>query len=403
MRARRAGDRAVVVVAVLALVAGSGCGFFDDEADETSDAAAPSEHLQIPDDLDDEAGCGEAARTEPDDLSAGRPVARCASESPAAVALDQPATVRVGIRRPSEDVAPILLAEHFDEFEAENLTVELTEYDTALELFEALDQGEVDVVAGELDGPFFDQVYEGSGARVALGGAVAPEAHDTDTAQAGLWLRTDLLDEPEDWLDLEDVELPVAVEDSIGDAVAYPVDSILEQGDMSLNELELVLEAGEPAAQALLDGDLSAAWLADPYWRALDDSELQIELVATLPAAESLGGVVFAERLLDAQADREVGLAFSRAVIRTINTYLADDYQDDEDVVAALMDLTGQSEADIVDTPALVFDWEIRQGTTDRIQQALLGLGGVMYEEALPEGRLVDRSVYEDVIAAGQG
>ena len=50
-------------------------------------------------------------------------------------------------------------------------------------------------------------------------------------------------------------------------------------------------------------------------------------------------------------------MAFSRAVIRTINTYLADDYQDDDEVMDALADATGQSVDELRDTPPWVFDW----------------------------------------------
>jgi NitT/TauT family transport system substrate-binding protein len=119
--------------------------------------------------------------------------------------------------------------------------------------------------------------------------------------------------------------------------------------------------------------------------------------VTTLPS-ESLTGVVLAERLVDPARDRAVGLAFTRAVIRTINTHLTGDYQSDDDVVAALADVTGQGEDAIRATPAWVFDWELRRGTTHRLQHPLIEIGGVLYEEELPEGRLVDRSLYRDVV-----
>jgi NitT/TauT family transport system substrate-binding protein len=391
----------LVLGAVAALLATDACGVLaDDDDGHQASEGAPLDRLRVPHDLDESAGCGEESATDTSDLSAGRLVARCAADHPAAAPLAQPATVRVGVRRLSEDVAPVLLAEHFDEFAAEDLTVDIEEYGTAAELFAALDRGEVDVVAGQLDGPFFDTVHAGSDARVALGGPLAPAADDTATPQAGLWLRTDLLDEPDDWEDLEDAGLPLGVEDSIGDAVAYPVDSVLEQDDMSLNAVQLAVEDGETAAQQLADGDLSGAWLEDPYWRSVVETDLPIELVATNPVAESLGGVVVAGRLLDPARDRTVGLAFSRAVIRTINTYLAGDYQDDEEVVAALAEVTGQSEEDIVRTPPWVFDWEIRDGTTSRVQDAVLTLGGVAYEQPLSERQVVDRSLYEDAVGS---
>lgn len=403
MWGRRTGRSAVGGLVALVLASTSACGpFGDDEGDDAGEASqgAPLERLDIPDGLDADAGCGAESHTAADDLSSGRPVARCAAGHPEPAPLGQPATVRIGVRSRSEDVAPILLADGLDEFDAENLTVKVTEFATAAELFGALAGGDVDVVAGQLDGPFFDLVESGNGARLALGGPLASEAHDTATPQAGLWLRTDLLDPSDDWMDLEDVGLPVAVEDSVADAVAYPVDALLGQDDMSINTVRLAVEGGETAAAALADGELSGAWLSDPYWRPVLDSDLDVELVATLPVAESLSGVVFSDRLLDPTRDRAVGMAFSRAVIRTINTYLAGDYQEDDDVVESLVDATDQSEDDIVETPAWVFDWEVRQGTTDRVQTTLVDLGGVLFEQPLSERSLVDRSLYEDVVRA---
>jgi NitT/TauT family transport system substrate-binding protein len=110
--------------------------------------------------------------------------------------------------------------------------------------------------------------------------------------------------------------------------------------------------------------------------------------------------VFLSGRLVDEARDRAVGVAFVRAVIRTINTYLADDYQSDDDVVAALAEATGQEEDEITATPEWIFDWELRRDTTGRIQTVLLELGGVLYEEELPESDLVDRSLYRDAVGA---
>ena len=174
---------------------------------------------------------------------------------------------------------------------------------------------------------------------------------------------------------------------------------------MSINSLNLQVDSGQSAVDRMLSGELIGAWVDDPDWQELADRDnwqdgWNIQLVATMPASESLGGMVLSQRLIDPNSpDRAVGLAFSRAVIRTINTYLAGDYQDDEDVVAALAEETGLDEEDIVATPAWVFDWEVRENTTKRIQDAFLNLGGVVYENVLDEGQLIDRSLYEEATA----
>jgi NitT/TauT family transport system substrate-binding protein len=408
MRAGRAAGepRQGLAVAMVVWMGSVGaCGVIDDEGARRegggrgeSASEAPTETLSIPDREGRGSGCGRAAATDPADLASGRTVARCAPGAPAPQPLAEPASLTIGLRATTEDLAPILLADHYDEFAQENLRVELTEHASAAELFGALEDGEVDVVVGELDAPFFDSAFEGSGAQVALGGALPSAGDDTARPQTGLWLRTDQLTQDESWLDLEGHTF--AAPDGIGDAVAYPIHLVTTQDDLSLNEVRTEAIGGQEAARRLAGGELTAAWLTDPYWQEMEDSEFDVELVATLPVAESISGVVLTERLLDDTRDREVGLAFTRAVIRTINSYLDEDYQDDPEVVTALVEVTGVSEEEIVETPPWVFDWEIRSRTTDRIQEALVLLGGVIYEEEMPEDRLVDRSLYSDVVSA---
>ena len=143
------------------------------------------------------------------------------------------------------------------------------------------------------------------------------------------------------------------------------------------------------AARQLVGAEVSMAWLPEPdAARVAGDDALM--LLGTLPASEAVEGTVFAPRLLG--ADRATGLAYVRAILRTINTYLADGWSD-EAVDALDEDLTGG--------PAPLFDWEVRADTTTRIQDALVVVGGVDYERPLEDAAVVDRSLYEDVVADG--
>jgi NitT/TauT family transport system substrate-binding protein len=392
--ARRGRSRRWVATAVaFALGAGAACSGDGADDDGGSGDQAAEVQLRIPRRDDLGRGCDDAAETEIDDLAADRPVARCAPGSPEAVPLPGAATpLRVGIRGTTEDLAPLLLADRFGEFAAENLDVTFETYGDAPSLFDALDAGEVDAVAGELDAPFFDLVAEHGrdgtpGPRLILGGPVAARPNDLSTPQPGLWVRSSVITEANRWRDLEDER--VAVEDSIADVVAAPITALLRQDDISLNEVRLAVIDGQQAADELASGDLAAAWLSEPYWRQVAGDE-EIELVATLPATESLGGVVASPALVEA---RPVAVAFGRAVIRTINTYLPGDDQDDDEVVEALADATGESVDDRSDTPPWIFDWEIRAGTTTRIQTPLINYGAVVYESELPESRIVDRTI----------
>jgi NitT/TauT family transport system substrate-binding protein len=157
----------------------------------------------------------------------------------------------------------------------------------------------------------------------------------------------------------------------------WPIDNALRQVDLSVDGTEMVTVAGEAAAAQLLSAQVAAAWLDDTAARLLAGQE-GFSLVATPPMVESLGGVVVARRLVDPARDRDVGLALVRALIRTINTHLAGD------------------------SGRYVHDWELRSGTTERMQGSFVWLGSVRYDRVIPESRLVDRSLYEEVVDRDQ-
>lgn len=358
----------------------------DEEVDQTGPPASPSP--QVPDDPGE--GCGEAAATDPADLSVGRTLARCGAGAPAAAPLRRAATVRVAVPERDESVAPLLVAEALGEFEAENLAVEIVAMDQR-DAYAAMAAGDVDVVVGGVDAPFFDAVHAGLPARLVIGGAVARFPSDLETAQSGLWLRADLISDEDEWDNVEGQT--ILVPGGMGSAALYPIDTTLSQEEMGANSVDLVAASSRDAARRLQSAAVGGAWLTEPAATDVAGDEA-LRLVATLPGSEAIVGTVFSPRLLD--ADRAIGLAYTRAIVRTINSRLADGY--DDEALTALAEALGVSEDEIAAGPAPLFDWEIRSDTTTRIQESLIAIGGVRYESPTAERSLVDRTLVADVV-----
>ncbi|MFP3900196.1 MAG: ABC transporter substrate-binding protein [Acidimicrobiia bacterium] len=323
-------------------------------------------------------GCTGTGRSDPDVIRADRIVARCAPGAPAPDPLDRTRRLRVAVGAGSEAGRAVVVAEEQGELAAEGLDVELETMPVA-EGYEALAAGDVDVVVGRLDAGFFDGVHAGSGARQVMGGTIPREPGNLDVPQEGLWLQTGLLRDVEHWRPLEGHRL--VVPGGIGGAVTYPVGAVLDQGGLSLNVVD-IRPLRDRADDALLAGTASGAWVPRAQVGRLVVAG-SFELMATLPPSEPLDGTVVSADLLD--EDRDVGLAFVRAIIRTVNTYLSGDG-------AAELDGDGSR------FPPPMYDWEIRTGTAERVQEGLIDVGGVTYEEALPEDELVDRSLVAAVI-----
>jgi NitT/TauT family transport system substrate-binding protein len=389
----RSSTRRTILWALALVVALSLVGLAYLQGDEEGEDAAPpaSPGPMVPDDPG--AGCGETATTDVTDLQVGRTLARCAAGAPAARPLPQTATVRVAVPERTEATAPLLLADVLGEFEAENLDVELVELEQR-DAYAAMARGEIDVVVGGVDAPFFDSVRDGSGARLVLGGTVARVPSDIETPQAGLWLRADLISEDNGWDNVEGQT--VLLTGGAGSASLYPIDLILGQEELSVNSVDYVAASSRQAADRLRSAEVGAAWLTEPAATAVADDPA-LTLVATLPGSESIDGTVFSARLTG--AERATGLAYARAVMRTINTHLADGYGDE--AVPALAEALSVSEDEVTAGPAPLFDWELRAGTTERIQDAMAAAGSIGYERPAAEATLVDRSVYTDAVTEG--
>ncbi|HEX6421430.1 MAG TPA: hypothetical protein VFZ77_23205 [Acidimicrobiales bacterium] len=347
----------------------------------------------VPDDPGD--GCGEQAATDPADLGIDRTLARCGPGAPAPAPLERPTTVRVALAHPSESAAPVLVADALGEMAAENLEVEILPLDQA-EAYRAMADGDVDAVVGGIDAPFFDAVHEGLDARLVLGGPAARRPGDLDLPQTGLWLRRELIPEDDDWDHV--AGRTILAPGGMGSSALYPLDVALRQNALDANSVVVEAASAESAADRVTAGDADGAWLTEPAVEAVA-ADGSLWLVATLPGSEPIEGTVLAPRLLD--QDRDVGVAFVRAIVRTINTHLGDGYGDE--ALAATAEALGVDQDLVAAGPAPLFDWELRAGTTGRIQDALITVGAVGYERPLAERDLVDRTLVAEAVGREPG
>jgi NitT/TauT family transport system substrate-binding protein len=384
--------RLLAVLTMLALVTvAAACGDDDDtgaSGDETPTTGVPE--------AGGVEGCGEEAVTDPADESPDRPVARCEPETPAAQPLEERQTIRVSSAFKAEFVAPILLADHFGEFDAENLDFEFVE----LGFSDAVTQiasGDIDIAVAGTEAALFNAVDAGIDVRWALGNFSVHGAGDPSVPQTGLWARTDVFSDPDnpDLAELEGTTLASAV--GLGSSINYPIAQAFEDAGISILDLEVEQVPSEDMVQALDNDAVQSAWLLDPYWIEAAENP-DFTLVATQPPGEPIGGLMFGGHCFEDK--REACEAFTRAYIRTVNTYLDGDYQQDDEVMAALAEQTGTPEENLAATPSLIFDWEIRAQTTDRMQGYFIDLETVEYSDPIPESDLVDRSLYLATVGA---
>ncbi|MET7643417.1 ABC transporter substrate-binding protein [Streptomyces sp. NPDC005426] len=375
MRTRTPFTRTVALVAA-SLLGAAGCAGTD--ASDAADAA--------PRTVEPVAGCGAGSWTDPSDLAPGREPARCEKGAPAArpLAGKRKITVATGTLS-AEYVAPLQVAVAKGEFAKEGLDVSLKVL-PAPDALPLLAKGDVDAQWAAPEAAVMNGINGGFAIKWVAGNfSPAP------TSKSGLWVR--LKDgESADHVDMAGRRLGTMI--GKGSVIAYPMDTSLKKHGGGLDKISFQQLGSADVLTALRNGGVDSAWLLDPVWRKVDGDE-KYAFLGGQPLGEPLGGLLFGPTLLN--EDPDAGVAFLRAYIRTVNTYFAGDYKSDPAFVAELAELMKIDEATLRSTPSMRMDWEIRAGTTDRLQKAYAD-SGVSEGTPVPEDKAVDRAMYGEAV-----
>ncbi|MDT3446535.1 MULTISPECIES: ABC transporter substrate-binding protein [unclassified Pseudofrankia] len=376
MRSRR--RVSLLLLPVLSAVIGlTACGGGDGNSTFTPASAAPIVAV---------AGC-ENGWTNPTDLSPTRKPARCAANAPAPDPLPTKTKIVVTAATPkAEFIAPIRWAIDKGEFAKENLDVELRQVPSADGL-NLLAQGQTDVMVGAPDGAFFNAVNQGFGIRWVMGNFSAPT-----TSKTGVWAR-DVDGRPATFADLKGKTFASVL--GSGSPVMYPIVQQAEKSGLTFSDLKFKTLPAADLVTALQNGGIDAAWVLDPLWIQLVGKP-GLTYLGGQPPGEPLGGVLFGPKVLGDK--RAAGVAFTRAVVRTINTAFAGDYKSDPTFVDELAKVVELPASQLTATPSLTTDWEIRSGTSTRLQDAMIKSGALSYQAPLEESKVVDRSFYEAAV-----
>lgn len=315
---------------------------------------------------------------------------RSAGVAPDPRPLDERAELTVTVPTRIEGFADLLLADHFGEFEAENLdvTIEVLPGSEAIVL---LGSGESDINYGSANASFFNSIETGLDIRW-LSGTYTPNPD----SKAGLWVRNERLGDDGE-LSAEEAEgMTVALGQLGFSAPTGPLlieylDGLgLEAGDVTSSPLQ-----GAEMLMALENGGVDAAYVLDPYWQELEGGETAT-FVEGFPEA-TLGGA-FAGPVRNESP--EVVDAFLRAIVRTHRAYLEGDYHQDEEIVNALAEIIGVAPEDITRNPPLVWPAEpvVNEEGVSLLQDAWIAADVLDYDEARPFDEVVDPAPLERVL-----
>ncbi|RCG19543.1 hypothetical protein DTL70_22520 [Streptomyces diacarni] len=337
-------------------------------------------------DIEPVPGCGEHSWTDPARMGENRSPARCEAGAPAPRKLKKTRKLTIATSTlTAEYVAPLQVAIGKGEFAEEGLDVELKVLPTP-EALPLLAKGEIDALWAAPEAAVINGVNSGFDIRWVAGN-FSPDPK----SKSGLWVRSRKGEKPSS-VSLADRKIGTLI--GKGSVISYPMDTLLSAHGADMESMSFQQLGSSDVLTAFTSGGVDAAWLLDPVWRRVEEDK-KFAFLGGQPPGEPLGGALFGPGLLSADVD--AGVALLRAYIRTINTYFADDYKKDPAFVAELATILKQDPQVITAVPALRMDWEIREGTTDRLQKAYRD-AGVTKGKPVPEARLVDRRLYAEAV-----
>ncbi len=293
-----------------------------------------------------------------------------------------------------EFMSPILLADDLGEFTKENIKLNFINLPFA-DSVPQMAQGTIDAAVGGFEISIFNSANQGLPVKYVLGNYYPPDAGDYSKPQTGLWCRKDSFSTPDNPKIDEIQTLKWASSVGKGSAAIYYSAAELQKRipAFDITKVDVQKIPNTDIVTALQNKAVDCGIVLDPLWLQIKDDPAFF-LAATQVPGEPVGGVAYGKNFLEDHP--EVGVAFARAIIRTINTYYNGDYHGDSMVVNEIAKVTNQPDTSkITQVPSLVMDWEIRKDTTTRIQETFIKLGVITdYTTPVPEDKVVDRSFY---------
>lgn len=314
-----------------------------------------------------------------------------APNTPQAQPLAKHASLKVGIPSKLELEAPALLANEKGEFRKENLSVTFVT-DTVPNLLTLLGQNKIDLVYAGAQALVFNALKNNIPIRWVSGVA-------SSAPESGIFVSTKLGSQSSFHAsDLKGKNIGVNP-GALAAPSEYGLYQLLAKGGLKAADVTMTA-FNDPGAmvQALNSGSIQAATLGPPYTAALTAGGSFLAQ-PTYPSTIQIAGYFSTTSLLD--ANRAAGVAFFRALERTINTYFSGDYHKNASVMADVAKLLGSTVAKLRTAPSTPFDLDVPAASVPALQQMYRSVPDTLqYSGTIKASQLIDLSL---VIDAARG
>lgn len=294
-------------------------------------------------------------------------------------------TVKVG-HLPSSLFSPLYVADANGYFEAEGITLELVPIKSGQDGVPMLASGQLDVMVAGFSAGMFNALSEG--VEFTIVGSMGISPGDIENSPTALEVRQELIDDGSvsSVADLKGRKIGVA--GGPGATGGYLLASMLEEGGLTLNDVEVVNLSTPDQEPALTNGSVDAATPSAPFSTSIEEAGVGSPLA--VPAKGVTGtGVVYSEQF----AGGELAQAFFSALAKGAGDLSPDGEQTDE-VYQILADATGQDIEVLKASPMYSYlpDLAPQPEQLEAMQQVWMTGGQITYDEPLDVAAIIDES-----------
>lgn len=304
--------------------------------------------------------------------------------------LDEPTKVTIAPIVAVEPFAAVYLAEHFGEFEKENLDVEIAELG-ATDAYLLMSRGEVHLQIAGVNAGMMNLVESGVDLRF-----IANAHQAAGAGNDGLWVRNEhFTGDQIDPAALPGMKIALGSGGYASTAV-LPVQEWLVDNGGDIADIEPVAMTGSDMLVAIEQGAVDAAYATAPISIEVSESGCCTLVTDQPPFAAS--AYTMTESFIEGEP--EVARAIVRALIRTVRTYLQGDYHADDEVATALGEILDIPVDALRSQEPLVFDpdFGLDIDALESLQDIWIDLDAVEYDDPLPLSELSDSSFVRSVL-----
>lgn len=303
----------------------------------------------------------------------------------------------VGSNFVSSAFAPAFVAQKAGYFDQEGIEVELVSFGGQTEAIPQLARGGIVVYGGVPSAGFLNGLINESSVKVVANGGEQPKQ---GTSPTGIYIRKADHDSGKikSIADLKGLKVASAG-GYLGSAGSYFIGRYLEQGKLSLTDVELVnLQSSSAIITALENNQIDAGFAVYDFAKPAMDKGIAMPIGDDAAALND--HVIFhyfaADQLL--KTDRDSGLKFARALIRASRDFLQGDYRNNETVVGGMTTIAQLPAAFFKQSPVYQFNKDLTPNISGLVamQKMFRPYGILQYPNDIPEEAMIDRSLFAE-------